>query len=95
MAMEKWYQRSGEQDDIIVSTRVRLARNVADLPFPGKMTDGQREELAKRAEQALEGQALRRLDLAKLPRYAGAGPAASGEPGICRTGQGDALCLPG
>lgn len=69
MAMEKWYQRSGEQDDIIVSTRVRLARNVADLPFPGKMTDGQREELAKRAEQALEGQALRRLDLAKLPRY--------------------------
>ena len=33
-----WYSMSGKDDDVIISTRVRLARNLADFMFPSKMT---------------------------------------------------------
>lgn len=31
----EWYSRSGALSDVILSTRVRFARNLADFPFPG------------------------------------------------------------
>ena len=30
----KWYEQAGEQGDIVLSTRIRLARNVEGIPFP-------------------------------------------------------------
>ena len=41
----KWYELSGKDGDVAVSTRARLARNIKGYPFPGKMTDAQREEI--------------------------------------------------
>lgn len=35
--MGKWYIEKGEQGDIVLSTRVRLARNLNDFPFPGSL----------------------------------------------------------
>ena len=35
--MSKWYIGAGEQSDIVVSTRIRLARNIAEYPFPNKL----------------------------------------------------------
>ena len=67
--MEKWYRQSGEQDDIAVSTRVRLARNVKGFPFPARMTGEQRRQLSQMVEQALEGQGLTRIPMGDLPRY--------------------------
>lgn len=32
----EWYQYNGESDDVVVSSRIRLARNLADFPFPQK-----------------------------------------------------------
>ena len=29
-----WYSETGECDDVVVSSRVRLARNLANFPFP-------------------------------------------------------------
>ena len=43
--MSKWYLGVGEQSDIVVSTRVRLARNIADYPFPAKLNTKSRTEL--------------------------------------------------
>lgn len=39
-----WYAQKGPEDDVIISTRVRLCRNLADFPFPGKFSgdDNQR-----------------------------------------------------
>ena len=37
--MNKWYLESGHQDDIVISTRIRLARNFHSIPFPSKMTE--------------------------------------------------------
>ncbi len=35
--MAKWYLGEGEQSDVVISTRIRLARNLADYPFPSKL----------------------------------------------------------
>lgn len=35
--MAKWYTSLGEQSDTVISTRIRLARNIAGIPFPCKM----------------------------------------------------------
>ncbi len=32
-----WFAQSGPYDDVVLSTRVRLVRNLADFPFPSKM----------------------------------------------------------
>lgn len=35
--MNKWYIEKGDQGDIVLSTRIRLARNLNDYPFPAKL----------------------------------------------------------
>ncbi len=50
--MSYWYSVSAPQDDIVVSTRIRLARNINGIPFPENMTAEQFEtvnELVKNA----------------------------------------------
>lgn len=39
--MSYWYNVSAPDDDIVVSTRIRLARNIKGIPFPSKMTEQQ------------------------------------------------------
>lgn len=36
--MSKWYDKSGEQGEIVISSRVRLARNLNNYPFPNRAT---------------------------------------------------------
>lgn len=36
--MSKWYQKSGKDGDVVISTRIRLARNLIDFPFPLKLS---------------------------------------------------------
>ena len=62
-----------KQDAIAQSTRVRLARNYADVPFPGRMSPEQEEQIITRTENALQGErhTLRRMrDLSKNARGA-------------------------
>lgn len=33
-----WYKKSGNDGDVVISSRVRLARNLNGMPFPEKMT---------------------------------------------------------
>ncbi len=51
--MRKWFEKTGTDRDVVVSSRVRLARNVKDLPFPGRMTEQGAAALLDRVEQAL------------------------------------------
>ena len=32
--MSKWYIGGGEKSEVVISTRIRLARNLEDYPFP-------------------------------------------------------------
>ncbi len=35
--MNKWYVEKGDQGDVVLSTRVRLARNLDEFPFPSRL----------------------------------------------------------
>ena len=35
---EKWYHRTGNMGETVISTRVRLARNLKGFPFPDRMS---------------------------------------------------------
>ena len=34
--MLNWYLQSGKESDVVISSRVRLARNLAEFPFETK-----------------------------------------------------------
>ncbi len=53
--MAKWYLGSGFQDDIVLSTRIRLARNIAGIPFPNRMKKGEGNRVIDLVAEALEG----------------------------------------
>lgn len=40
-------------DAVIISSRVRLARNLKDYPFPNRMSDAQREEIAEKVKNIM------------------------------------------
>ncbi len=35
--MDKWYIEKGAEGDVVLSTRIRLARNIDEFPFPSKL----------------------------------------------------------
>lgn len=51
--MNKWYEKSGTEGDVVVSTRIRLARNLKSCPFPVKMSQEQRAAVDKAVRDAL------------------------------------------
>jgi protein arginine kinase len=67
----EWLKGSGPDSDIVISTRVRLARNISGFPFTGRATPAQRGEVLKLAEDAIKQVHLDRsvvtLELEKLP----------------------------
>ena len=51
---EKWYEKAGQQGGIVVSSRIRLARNLKNYPFPNKASLEQKKEIAQKVKLALE-----------------------------------------
>ena len=49
----KWYEKAGASGDVVCSTRVRLARNLKQYPFPDRASLEQREDIKKRVRDAL------------------------------------------
>ncbi len=54
--MKKWYIESGEQGDIVLSTRIRLARNIDEYPFPCKLTKEGKKEVCEKVRDVLLSQ---------------------------------------
>lgn len=46
--MSKWYQGEGNNSDVVLYSRVRLARNLADSPFPDRMNRDIRKAVSKK-----------------------------------------------
>ncbi len=51
--MKKWYEKSGAEGDVIVSTRIRLARNRKEYPFPAKLNPEQRQKVEHAVQEAV------------------------------------------
>jgi protein arginine kinase len=60
----EWMRGSGPDSDIVMSSRVRLARNLAQFPFPSRSNDATRAEI----EALLRGH-LERLPVSKPLNY--------------------------
>ena len=52
--MGKWYDVPEDMDSNVVYSRIRLVRNWADYPFPGKMTKEQSQELTERLHETIK-----------------------------------------
>src|SRR3954470_21232626 len=48
-----WLDASGEHSDFVISTRVRLARNLEGYAFSGRARDGERLRVLTQAKEAL------------------------------------------
>lgn len=68
--MSKWYIGAGEQSDIVVSTRIRLARNIAEYPFPNKLNTKSRTELNMLIKEAVESNNKFGLDYKEMKTLA-------------------------
>ncbi|MFH0963951.1 MAG: protein arginine kinase [Planctomycetota bacterium] len=66
----EWLRGEGEESDIVISTRVRLARNVAEYPFLSAISEERARELGEYLSGAIEGaklpEKLSVLQLSKL-----------------------------
>ena len=51
--MSNWYSKEAKDNDIVVSTRIRLARNIENLPFPSFMTTNDKKNLGEQIKKAI------------------------------------------
>lgn len=69
--MSNWYTEA--ENSIVVSTRIRLARNLSGIPFPSRMTDLQLSELKAKVKEAIIesntpfAKNLKYIDMASVP----------------------------
>ncbi len=50
--MVKWYKESAKNNDVVISSRIRLARNLKKYPFSPKLSEQQATEMVKEAKEA-------------------------------------------
>ena len=48
-----WMAESGPESDVVLGSRIRLARNLKDIPFPGVATDAQLRQVVEPVRRAL------------------------------------------
>ncbi len=53
--MSKWYIGVGEKNEVVVSTRIRLARNLEEYPFPAKLNAAGKKQVNELVRDALLG----------------------------------------
>ncbi|MBQ7294751.1 MAG: protein arginine kinase [Clostridia bacterium] len=61
-----WYRNIAEQGDICLSTRVRLARNITQYPFPARLSAEQKKEVGEVVKEILKNEELKFIDMASL-----------------------------
>ena len=69
--MNKWYNTKSEHNDIILSTRVRFARNLEDFPFPCRLDTEGRQKVCQTVRDALadvSGIKLHYIEMADLTK---------------------------
>ena len=57
-----WYERENREPSIVLSTRVRFARNLEDAPFPARLGAQEGEKVFCRVKEALAGKNPRAVD---------------------------------
>ena len=65
-----WYRKSGPEGDVVISTRVRLARNLRGFAFPDRLSADKKQELLTQVMEALKDdpETLQYVDMTSLLR---------------------------
>lgn len=50
--MKNWLKAKSENDDVVISSRIRLARNLKDIPFPNRLSENDAKDIVKKVEDA-------------------------------------------
>ena len=60
-----WYLQSGKESDVVVSSRIRLARNIIEYPFETRCSKKENEEIVNKIKEVLPsiGYGLKYLEL--------------------------------
>ena len=53
--MRNWYETVDLNNPLVVSSRIRLARNIKGIPFPKRMNDSQKLEVLENIKNLLDG----------------------------------------
>ena len=67
-----WYTEKGDMQDVVISTRVRFARNLTDYPFPARLDEKGASQIIDSVEKSLPGYSCERFgstDKGKLRSY--------------------------
>ncbi len=56
--MRNWYENADLNNPLVVSARIRLARNIKGIPFPKRMNDSQKNETLTSIKKLLDGVTL-------------------------------------
>jgi protein arginine kinase len=60
-ALSDWMKQEGPDSDSVISSRIRLARNLTGLPFPMLATGQQSREVLEKVSEAMENEDLKEL----------------------------------
>ncbi len=63
----KWYIESGNEGDVVISSRIRLARNIQGYPFANKMSDDQCKDVLQKCKEAAKPLSLKYLSMEAMP----------------------------
>lgn len=66
--MQNWYLQNGKDSDVVISSRIRLARNLKDIPFPSKFSKEQAKKVLEKVKEITPsiGYGLKFIDLNDL-----------------------------
>ena len=66
--MANWYLKNGKDSDVVISSRVRLARNLADFPFKDKAKQEDLEQILKKIKEIVPsiGYGLKYIELRNI-----------------------------
>ena len=61
-----WYQFVNDKNHMVISSRVRLARNCSHFPFPAQMTPQQSAEVIQKIREILVPKGFEEIDFQKV-----------------------------
>lgn len=81
--MNRWYNSQGNNSDVVLSTKIRLARNLSDAPFPCRMSNEVRKSVCKKIYAVVKNSKYAGdMDLTELSEVSELGRIALAEKGI-------------
>ncbi|MBQ9161910.1 MAG: hypothetical protein IJX74_01405 [Clostridia bacterium] len=61
-----WYNIPGNEQDVVISTRYRLSRNIAEFPFPTRLDAASAKEIINRIGGVLEANGFNKTDFSEI-----------------------------